>query len=142
MAALAVAYLFAELVTRVLSGLVDRVNQRVPGDVTHRRTTRTGLRVVRGIVTFLVGAVLIFPALSLVGIRPGVGLTPERLGDWLTGSGLRIALIALLSWLVIHVVGIVAGGSRRPSAPPRQSTSSSAPSGRARSAPSSRTRST
>ena len=44
-AVLAVAYLVAELVARVLSGLVDRVNQRVPGDVTHRRTTRAGLRV-------------------------------------------------------------------------------------------------
>jgi small conductance mechanosensitive channel len=104
---LAVAYIVSELVARVLAGLVDRVNQRVPGDITHRRSTRAGMRAVRGIVIFLIGAVLIFPAMSMVGIHSKVGLTPERLGDWLTGSGLRIALIGLLSWMVIHVVGLV-----------------------------------
>jgi small-conductance mechanosensitive channel len=104
---LALAYLVAEMVSRVLVVLVDKVNRRVPGDLPQRRTTRAGLRVVRVIITFLVGAVLIFPAMALVGVRARVGLTPERLGDWLTGSGLRIALIGLLSWLVVHVTGLV-----------------------------------
>ena len=103
---LALAYMVAEMVSRLLVAMVDRVNQRLPGDLTPRRTTRAGLRVVRLIITFLVGAVLIFPAMALVGVRARVGLTPERLGDWLTGSGLRIALIGLLSWLVVHVTGL------------------------------------
>ena len=106
-AALAIAYLFAELVSRVLSRILTRVHQRGPGDVAHKTAARTGLRAVRLIVTFLVGTVLIFPALSMVGIHPTVGLTPERLAEWLARSGLRIALIVLLSWLVVHVVGVV-----------------------------------
>ena len=106
-AALAVAYLLAELVSRVFAGIVNRVNHRVPGDIAHHGATRAALRLVRYVVTLLIGAVLIFPAMSMAGVRSRVGLTPERLGDWLTGSGLRIALIALLSWLVVHVVGLV-----------------------------------
>jgi small-conductance mechanosensitive channel len=104
---LAFAYLLAELVSRLLAAGVDRVNRHVAGDITQRRATRAGLRAVRLIVTLLIGMVLIFPAMSIVGIRSGVGLTPEHLADWFTGSGLRIALIALLSWLVTHVVTMV-----------------------------------
>lgn len=104
---LAVAYLLAELVSRLLAAGVDRVNRHVASDLTRGRATRTGLRAVRLIVTLLIGMVLIFPAMSIVGIRSGVGLTPERLADWFTGSGLRIALIGLLSWLVTHVVAMV-----------------------------------
>jgi small-conductance mechanosensitive channel len=107
-AALAIGYLFAEIVSRLIGGLVTRAYQRGSGDA-HRTVTRSGLRIVRVILTLLIGAVLIFPAVSMVGIRARVGLTPERLADWLAGSGLRIALIALLSWLVIHVVSIVVG---------------------------------
>ena len=104
---LAFAYLLAELVSRLLAVGVDRIDRHVAGDLTRRRATRAGLRAVRLILTLLIGMVLIFPAMSLVGIRSGVGLTPERLADWFTGSGLRIALIVLLSWLVTHVIAMV-----------------------------------
>lgn len=104
---LAVSYLLAELVSRVLVAAVARINRHVPGDLAARKATRAALRLVRLIVTLLIGATLIFPAMSLVGIRSRVGLTPERLGEWAAGSGVRIALIALLSWLLIHVVGLV-----------------------------------
>jgi moderate conductance mechanosensitive channel len=105
---LGVAYLVAELVSRVLVNLIARVDRHVPGDLADRRATHAGLRAARLIIALLVGAVLIFPAMSLVGLRSRVGLTPERLGEWMAGSGLRIALIVLLSWLVIHVVGLLA----------------------------------
>ena len=104
---LAASYVVAELVSRVLVALVLRVSAHLPGDLAHRRTARAALRVVRVIITLLVAVTLIFPAMSLVGIRSRVGLTPEGLGEWATGSGLRIALIALLSWLLIHVVALV-----------------------------------
>lgn len=103
----ALAYVAAELVSRVLVSLVGRITQHVPGDIAHRRSTRAALRAVRLVLTLLIAATLIFPAMSLVGMRSRVGLTPERLADWATGSGLRIALIALLAWLVTHVVGLV-----------------------------------
>lgn len=104
---LAVAYLLAELASRLLAAVVNRVNRHVAGDITQRRATRAGLRAVRLIITLLIGVVLIFPAMSIAGIRSGVGLTPQGLADWFTGSGLRIALIGLLSWLVTHVVALV-----------------------------------
>lgn len=101
------AYLVAETATRLLAAVVGRVSAHVPGDLAQRRATRAALRAVRLIITLLVGGTLIFPALSLVGLRSRVGLTPERLGDWAAGSGLRILLIALLSWMVLHVVSLV-----------------------------------
>lgn len=104
---LVVAYFIAELVSRVLVLLVERIDRRTPGDLTQRKSTRAALRLVRLIITLLLAAVLIFPAMSLVGVKSRVGLTPERLAEWATGSGLRIALIALLSWLIVHVVGLV-----------------------------------
>ena len=94
---LVVAYFIAELVSRVLVLLVERIDRRTPGDLTQRKSTRAALRLVRLIITLLLAAVLIFPAMSLVGVKSRVGLTPERLAEWATGSGLRIALIALLS---------------------------------------------
>ena len=94
---LTLAYLVAELVTRLLLAGVDRVNRDVPGDTVVRKNARAGLRAVRALVTLMVGAVLIFPAMAVVGIQSSVGLTPARLGDWMTGSGLRILLVALLS---------------------------------------------
>lgn len=104
---LGVGYLLAELISRGLAAVVARINAHVHGDITSRRVARAGLRAFRLIITLLVGAVLIFPAMSLVGIRSRVGMTPERLGEWLAGSGLRIVLIVLLSWLVTHVVALV-----------------------------------
>lgn len=104
---LALAYMVAELISRLLITLVDRINRHVPGDITQRAATRGALRLVRLIITLLVGAVLIFPAMSTVGIESHIGLSPEHLATWLAGSGLRIALIALLAWLVVHVVGLV-----------------------------------
>lgn len=103
----AVAYVVAELVSRVLVALVGRINAHVPGDIAQRRSTRAALRAVRLLLTLLIAATLIFPAMSLVGIRSRVGMTPERLADWAAGSGLRIALIGLLAWLVTHVVGLL-----------------------------------
>ena len=104
---LAVSYFVAELVSRVVVLLVERIHRRGAGDLTHRNATRGALRVMRVIITLLLGATLIFPAMSVVGMRSRVGLTPERLADWLAGSGLRIGLIVLLAWLLIHVVALV-----------------------------------
>jgi len=104
---LTLAYLVAEAVTRVLAGTIGRVSAHVPGDIAARSATRGALRAVRLIITLLVAGTLIFPAMSLVGLRSRVGLSPEGLGNWAMGSGLRIALIALLAWMVLHVVSVV-----------------------------------
>ncbi len=106
-AVLTVSYMVAELVSRALVALVTRINRHVPAELGSRKATRAALRAVRIIITLIVAATLIFPAMSLVGLRSRVGLTPEALADWATGSGLRIALIVLLSWLLTHVVALV-----------------------------------
>ncbi|MCC6162786.1 MAG: mechanosensitive ion channel [Acidobacteria bacterium] len=103
---LTVAYMVAEAFSRLVGALIGRIDARVSGELARRRATRAGLRVVRLIVTLLVAAVLMFPSMALVGLRPGVGLTPESLAMWMTGSGLRIGLVVLLSWLVTHVVAL------------------------------------
>jgi small-conductance mechanosensitive channel len=90
-ATFAVAYMAAELISRLLSRLVGR----------------RALRLVRVVVTLIVGATLIFPALGFMGMRTRVGLTPERLADWAAQSGLRIGLVLLIAWLVTHVTGLV-----------------------------------
>lgn len=104
---LAVSYALSEVVSRLLASIVHRVNKHVEGDIAQRRATRGALRLVRLILTVLLAVVLIFPAMSIVGIRSRVGLTPERLLEWVVGSGLRIGLIVLLSWLIVHVVTLV-----------------------------------
>lgn len=104
---LALAYLVAELVSRVIASTIGRVTRHVPGDAAQLRATRAGLRAVRLVLALLVGLVLVFPAMALVGLRAPVGLTPERLGEWAAGSGLRIALVVLISWLLTHVVSLL-----------------------------------
>ena len=44
---LVVAYFIAELVSRVLVLLVERIDRRTPGDLTQRKSTRAALRLVR-----------------------------------------------------------------------------------------------
>ncbi len=104
---LGLSYLLAEVLSRLLVAGLGRIGREVEGDLPQRRALRTGLRAVRLIVTLLIAATLIPPAMSIAGIRSSVGLSPEGLADWLTGSGVRIALIGLLAWLVIHVIGLL-----------------------------------
>lgn len=89
--ALAVSYLAAELVSRVVSRLVGR----------------RALRLLRLVLTLILTGTLVFPALGFVGVRFRVGLTPERLAEWAAVSGLRIGLVLVLSWVILHVVGLV-----------------------------------
>ena len=54
--------------------------------------------------------VLLLPALEFAGLRPTIGLTSSTLGVWLLGSGLRVAVIMVLSYLLLR---IIAAASRR-----------------------------
>lgn len=104
---LAVSYMAAEVAVRMLSAVLTRVGSAPDGEETHRRSTRAALRLIRLILFLLCAAILIFPALSIAGVRSRVGLTPEALGAWAAGSGLRVALIVLLAWMITHVVALV-----------------------------------
>lgn len=66
------------------------------------------IRLVRAAVFFLVAAVLVFPAVRLMGVETELGLNPEALGRWATQSGPRLGLIVLVSYLIVRIVGMVA----------------------------------
>lgn len=116
-AVLALAYLVAESATRTLKRFLTQVGQPdVEDGAAEARperpeittTVRSTLRLVRIVIFLLVAGLLIFPALRAVGMTAEVGMSPEALGRWAAESGLRVGLILLLAWLVLHVVGLVA----------------------------------
>ena len=55
----------------------------------------------------LVSAILLFPALDVAGIRPLVGHDYLETADWLLGSGLRVALIALVAYALRRAADMV-----------------------------------
>lgn len=107
LAAAAVAFMLAALVARlahkafVAVSTDDRaLDPRVP-------ELRRLLRVVRwtGFVALL--AIFGLPALRLAGVDPHVGLSPQVLSDWLFGSGLRIVVIAIASYVLTRIIALV-----------------------------------
>ena len=83
--ALAAAYLIAEGTARLVKRFLGGVGTE---DVPARASLRSTLRLVRAIIFLLVAALLVFPALRLVGLTADVGLSPEALGRWAAQSGL------------------------------------------------------
>lgn len=70
---------------------------------------RRPIRVVRGVVFAMVTAALAAPALEMAGLRLPVGVTAAHLTRWLAGSGLRILVITLLTYLTLRVIAAVSG---------------------------------
>ena len=68
---------------------------------------RAPLRVVFITTLMLVAALLVFPALSLTGLRPLVGRDGGAIAAWLLGSGLRIVLIVLVAYILCRATGMV-----------------------------------
>jgi small conductance mechanosensitive channel len=103
----AIAYMVSEIAGRFARGaLVGILHREQPaGSIVHRP-----IRVVRAAVFLAVFAALLLPALDLIGVGPRVGVTPVSLGEWAFGSGLRIAVIAILAYVVVR---IIAASARR-----------------------------
>jgi len=110
---LALAYVLAEIVTRIARRLIraslgdDPDADGVAEKPQLTATMRSTLRLVRLVVFLLAGALLLFPALRAVGMQAEVGLSPQAIGEWAAQSGLRVGLIVLLAWVVLHAVGLV-----------------------------------
>ena len=66
-------------------------------------------RIVRTVVFVLVTAVLIRPSLNLAGLSPTIGVESRALMAWLFDSGLRIALLAIVTYLLVKAIGAVTG---------------------------------
>ncbi len=68
---------------------------------------RRPIRIIETVVFLLVSATLMVPALEMAGAQIGRGLRLEGLVDWLLTSGLHVALIGVLAYGLIRIVGMV-----------------------------------
>ena len=105
----AIAYIVAEIAGRFARGALTGILNREPAGAASPAVRRP-IRIVRGAVFLAVFAALLLPALDVVGVGPRVGVTSATLGEWFFGSGLRIAVIAILSYVVVR---IIAASARR-----------------------------
>lgn len=107
-AAAIVAYLIAEACARLARAVMMAVLGEPAGEGFLSPIVRRPVRVVRTAVLLIVLAALLVPALEMAGLRLALGSSPAVLSVWLLGSGLRVILIALLAYLVLKVIGVVA----------------------------------
>lgn len=106
LAATAVAYLLATLVARLAHRLLVAVAAGERPLDPGARELRRLIRVVRwtGFVALL--AIFGLPALRLAGVDPHVGLSPQMLSDWLFGSGLRIVVIVIATYVITRIIAV------------------------------------
>jgi len=103
--AVGVAFLIASLVASAMARMVRLVLLAVYG--AHEQGPQAIARPV--LITRLVSFTLAFPVTVLplldgIGHRFGFGLDKASALRWLVSSGMRIALIVTVAWLIIHVV--------------------------------------
>jgi small conductance mechanosensitive channel len=108
-ASLAVAYVVAELAARLARTALLGMLRGEQGAGFFGPIVRRPIRIVRATVFLAVLGALILPALEMAGVEVAVGLTPAALRAWLFGSGLRLVLIGMLTYLLIRVIAVGAG---------------------------------
>jgi small conductance mechanosensitive channel len=103
--ALGLAYVLAAILARLsrasLLFLFDGDRAGQAANLIVERPTR----IVRAVAFVLVVAVLARPALNLAGLRPTIGVETRALTAWLFDSGLRIVLLAIVTYLLIKAIG-------------------------------------
>jgi small conductance mechanosensitive channel len=97
--ALVAAYLIADVVARG----VDSILRAILPDEHEKLFVDRPKRMVRLLIFLLSAAALAFPAMNIVGVQTDVGANREELFDWLLNRGLRIALIAIVAYMVIRI---------------------------------------
>jgi small conductance mechanosensitive channel len=101
---IAVALAVAEMAAR-LTRLALTATSGQPGTAGFSDPiVRRPIRITRAIVFLVVGAGLLLPALQLAGVAVPVELNTAALGAWLLGSGIRILIIALLTYLLVRAI--------------------------------------
>jgi small-conductance mechanosensitive channel len=109
--ALAVAFGLASLASTAISRLVRLILTSIYGAASTDSTTLVARPViVTRIVAFLVAfAVTAVPLLDAIGKQLDVGLDGRSLLRWAIGSGLRIAVIVTVAWLILRIVSTSIG---------------------------------
>src|SRR2546425_2978357 len=100
-----VAYLVADFVARLVRELLRSVIADPAIEALYVEQPR---RIVAITVFLITAAALSFPALRLAGYPTMIGGSREAVARWLLEGGLRIAVIAILAYLVIRI-GSAAG---------------------------------
>ena len=102
---LGLAFVVAASLALVVGRVVRLALTATYGDDTHWPRLVTRPVMVTRVVTFLlVLPVTALPLLDVIGQRFDVGLDQKSVLRWLLGSGLRIAIIVTIAWLIIRVV--------------------------------------
>jgi small conductance mechanosensitive channel len=106
--AMIVAYAAANLAARIARTLLIRALPPTDAASHAGPVVQRPVRIVRAIVFLALVAALTVPALDLVGAKPPFGISSAALSDWLFGSGLRIVVIATVTYLVVRIVAAAA----------------------------------
>jgi moderate conductance mechanosensitive channel len=102
--ALVLAYAAARGAGRFANWLLTAVHGHTRRSEADHLELRKSVRSVRWAVFFVAYAVIALPLLDAIGKRLDAGFTRQTLVSWLLSSGLRIAIISLVAYLVIRIV--------------------------------------
>ena len=106
-----VAFLVAAVVAGMVGRLVRTSVTAIYGDEEHApQLVASPVYVTRLVSFLLVFPVAALPMLDAIGYRLEVGIDQQTALRWLLASGLRIAIVVTIAWLVIRVVS---GSTRR-----------------------------
>ena len=105
-AGVGVAYVAATLTARLVAvALLALARRRERAMSVHDPDIRRPTRVIRWTAFVVLLPVVCLPAIRLAGIDLRVGLSPEAVSGWLFGSGLRIVVILMASYVLVRIVG-------------------------------------
>jgi small conductance mechanosensitive channel len=99
---LLVAYLASEIVARLVRRVLLVLIRGQAVDL-RAHIVRRPIRIIRASVFVLTVLLLGLPSLRMGGIQARVGVQPEVLARWLFSSGLRIALIVLVCYVLVSL---------------------------------------
>jgi small conductance mechanosensitive channel len=97
--AFAAAYVLSDIVGRRVESMLRAI---IPDDREPLLVDRPR-RIIRLLTFLITAAALTFPALRLAGIGVPLGTEPGALAEWALGSGLRIAGITVVAYLVTRI---------------------------------------
>lgn len=109
-AAAAVAYIGATLLARLARVAMLAVARRGRDIDLRDPEILRPVRIVRWTAFGVLVPLLCLPAVRTAGVDLRVGLSPEAVSFWFFGSGLRIGVIVLASYVLTRIIALVARG--------------------------------
>ena len=107
---ISVALVGAVLVSRVMGRILTWASQGAIGahvPEAYQKAARRPLFVVRFLVFVLTWILLALPLLDALGLPLDLGTNRRAVRQWLLGSGVRVAIIIGVAWLVLRVVRVM-----------------------------------